>query len=288
MTRRGFTLVELLIGMILVGLVGGAIYQVLVNSQRVYTLQTERAGLNANNRAVVAVLPAELRELDASDAMASDIIAMSATAVTYKAMRSLFFVCQPPVDNDHTGTVELWRNRSYGLRPQIDAGRDSVFIFAEGALNTRMDNAWLHANVSSVSMGNTCPSGAPGITLQLDGVEPGHGLASVRPGSPVRTFEMVRVTTYTDALGDLWLGAQTYTKSGGWSTTQPLLGPLEAPGLQLVYRDSLGNTTATPADVSRIELTVNAQTARPVRGSAGLQPATDTLVTDITLRNNRW
>lgn len=288
MKRDGFTLVEILIGMILVALVAGAIYQVLVNSQRVYTLQTERANLNANNRAVVSILPAELRELNASDAISSDIIAMSATGVTYKAMRNLFILCQPPDISGSNGTLHLWRGVAYGLRPQIDDARDSIFIFAEGALNTRQDNYWVHANVRSVDVsGATCPGNTASIVVDVNGVAPSNGLNDVRAGSPVRSFEMVRIVAYADALGDQWLGAQTWTKSSGWSNTQPLLGPLAASGLQLTYFDAAGNTTATPADVSRIGVMVIGQTSTPVRGSGGFQPAVDTLVTDVALRNNR-
>jgi len=40
--RRGYTLVELIIALVLLGIVSGAIYQVLVNNQRVYQAQTRR------------------------------------------------------------------------------------------------------------------------------------------------------------------------------------------------------------------------------------------------------
>ncbi len=288
MKRNGFTLVEILIGMLLVALVAGAIYQVLVNSQRVYTLQTERANLNANNRAVVSILPSELRELNASDAISSDIVAMSATSVTYKAMRNLFVLCQPPDISGTNGTLHLWRNIAYGLRPQIDANRDSVFVFAEGTLSTRTDNYWVHTNVSSVDLtATTCPAGAASIVVNVNGVTPNHGLTDVRSGSPVRSFEMVRIVAYADAFGDQWLGAETYTKASGWSNTQPLLGPLAASGLQLTYFDAMGNSTATPGNVARIGVMVIGETSTPVRTAGGLQPAVDTLVTDIALRNNR-
>ena len=78
MNRRGFTLIELLIGLVLTSVVALSIYQVLVNNQRVHRVQTERIDLNATLRAAVSIIPAELREMNASDTADSDIAAMSA------------------------------------------------------------------------------------------------------------------------------------------------------------------------------------------------------------------
>src|SRR2546426_635946 len=65
LTRRGFTLIELMIALVLLGLVSTAVYKVLVNNQRVYLAQTQTIDLQQNIRAAAAILPAEFRELDA-------------------------------------------------------------------------------------------------------------------------------------------------------------------------------------------------------------------------------
>ena len=67
LTRRGFTLIELMIALVLLGLVSTAVYKVLVNNQRVYLAQTQTIDLQQNIRAAAAILPAEFRELDAAD-----------------------------------------------------------------------------------------------------------------------------------------------------------------------------------------------------------------------------
>src|SRR5437870_6978067 len=84
LARRGYTLIELLIALVLLGMVSGAIYKVLVNNQRLYLAQTQQIDLQQNMRAAAAILPAEFRELDAAD---GDIRAMSATSITIRAMR---------------------------------------------------------------------------------------------------------------------------------------------------------------------------------------------------------
>src|SRR2546425_10401738 len=68
----------------LLGIVSGAIYQVLVNNQRVYQAQTQQIDLQENLRAATTVLPAEFRELDAVD---GDIQSMTPTSIQIRAMR---------------------------------------------------------------------------------------------------------------------------------------------------------------------------------------------------------
>ncbi|HYR99440.1 MAG TPA: prepilin-type N-terminal cleavage/methylation domain-containing protein, partial [Gemmatimonadales bacterium] len=67
LTRRGFSLIELMIALVLLSLVSAAVYKVLVNNQRVYLAQTQTIDLQQNIRAAAAILPAEFRELDAAD-----------------------------------------------------------------------------------------------------------------------------------------------------------------------------------------------------------------------------
>ena len=283
MTRRGFTLIELLVGIVLVGIVGGAIYQVLLNSQRVYTMQTERAAMNQNNRAAIAILPSEFRELNPSDSLVSDIADMDVNSIEYKAMRNLFLVCSQPVDNGNNGTLVV-ESQGFGLRWWFDLGRDSVVIFAEGSPATRMDNHWVHANLAGQTNG-TCRGGGPGLLLTLTNVTPLNGLSDVSPGAPLRAFEMMRILTYQDVAGDEWLGAQINVKGSGWTTTQPMLGPLAPGGLTLTYADETGSTTSQEEDVARIGMTVIGQTTGPVRGASGMAPGVDTLVTSVAPRN---
>ena len=91
--RRGFTMVELLVALVLLGIVSAALYRVLVNNQRLYQAQTARIDLSQNIRAAGSILPAEFRQLDASE---NDIYAMSPTSISLRATRWLGFACSPP------------------------------------------------------------------------------------------------------------------------------------------------------------------------------------------------
>ena len=66
-TRGGFTLVELMISLVLLGIVGAVMASMLVNMQRGSRAQSQRVTLQSNLRAGMALLPAELRELSPPD-----------------------------------------------------------------------------------------------------------------------------------------------------------------------------------------------------------------------------
>jgi prepilin-type N-terminal cleavage/methylation domain-containing protein len=95
MTRRGLSLVELMVAIILVGIVAGSIYQLLLSTERGYRTQAERVRVNGNLRNAISLLPADIRELNAADLLGSDIISMDTSSVSYRAMRNLYFLCQP-------------------------------------------------------------------------------------------------------------------------------------------------------------------------------------------------
>jgi prepilin-type N-terminal cleavage/methylation domain-containing protein len=280
LTRRGFTLIELLIALVLVGIVSAAIYQLLVSNQRIYRQQTQRIELNDNMRTAISILPGELRELDASDQLGSDIIAMSDSAITYKVMRSLYLVCA-----NASGTDIYLDTARVGLRG-LDADYDSLLVFADSNTGRAGDDRWIHANVQSISTGNNCPGSRPSIRVRLS-----VNIATsdtVLAGSPVRGFEVVESRSYVDASSNLWLGQRRWSKSGGWGQIQPIVGPLQAGGLQFTYLDANGAVTTNQAAVTRIAITVRGRTAEPVQlSTGGIGYLVDSMVTHVALRNNR-
>ena len=278
--ERGFTLIELLVAMVLLGIVSASIYQLLVNNQRIYRQQIQRIELNDNMRSAIAILPGEFRELNASDVVGSDIIAMGDSAITYKVMRNLYFVCAQGVG----GQIEL-DTGLIGLRG-LDTDTDSLLIFADSASNKRTDDRWIHVNLSAVSTGNNCPGGTPSRRVTF---APSVVVSdSIMPGSPVRGFEIVETRSYGDASNNLWLGQRRWGKSGGWGTIQPIVGPLQSGGLRFQFFDRAGAITADRTQVARISIMVIGRTTQPVQLSVGsIGYVVDTMVTHVALRNNR-
>lgn len=278
--RRGFTLVELVVALVLFGLVGTSIYQLLVTNQRLYLQQSERVNTNQAARAAASILPFSIRELSATDPDGSDVLVATASGFRYRSLKNVYFACA----NGTAGTITLDGRNWFGIRA-VDVTTDSLLIFAEGDPSTRTDDRWLHANVTAAATGTLC-SGQPSVTLTLALVS--GSMTSVLRGAPVRSYQLEQVSAYQDANGAWWLGAQTISKiTGSASTIQPIVGPLAANGLTLAYYDTLGNTTTNRAQIARIGINVVSQSRSQVRTDTGtVGYLIQDLATDVSLRNN--
>ena len=305
-TGRGFTLVELLIAMVLLGVVTASLYRVLINNQRVYTAQTQRIDLQQNIRAAATILPADLREADATD---GDISAATATSITFRAMRWMGFLCNPPAPQGGLVqtpvlTMTLTSKRAYGIRGA--AIGDSILIRYEGDPSTTKDDSWVPGKITAMATVNcpglpTYPDNSPGNQLVVSAWMPTTATApalptpnlpgAMDPGAPLRGYETVTYQLYQPAGDTSWyVGLQN---SAG---TQPLIGPVLSNGLTLAYFDSTGANLAAPVSVAnltriaRVDITVRARTAQAVRlqsGSTLLGSIVDSVVTRVSLRNNR-
>ena len=307
LSRRGFTMVELLVSLVIMGIVATALYRVLVNNQRIYQTQTQRIDLSQNIRAAGTIMPGELREADANE---GDLIAISATSITFRAMRWMGYLCNPPITGP-SSLVEspvlvmtLSNRHQYGAR--APSANDSVLIRYEGDAGTRNDDSWVQGKITAMVAGN-CPGGAvspdngPGLILTVGAsmprfwtvlTPPAPNLAgAIDAGAPIRGFTAVTYSLYQPPGDTSWyIGYQR-----GASTMQPLIGPVLVNGLGMVYYDSTGAALdpavgANRALVERVDITVRGRTAQPVRRVSGgtlLGPIIDSIVVRTTLRNNR-
>jgi prepilin-type N-terminal cleavage/methylation domain-containing protein len=288
LTRRGFTFVEILVAMVLMGIISTAIYQLLNNNQRVYREQTVRIELNQNARTAAALFPAELRELNATDPNGSDVVAFTDSSITYNAMRTTYFLCLTP---NYAATTIVVRDQPYGVE-SLNITKHKFMIFAENNAQIRSDDAWLHVDASSATTGTSCPATAGGlttasITLVLTGVTTAQ-LNGVYIAAPLRAYQVNRMARYVDGTGAYYLGMQTQNESDlSWSTMQPVVGPLAVGGLALTYFDTLGVATTTAARIARIGVLLTGRSQDPVRLGTGLGYVTAETPAVVSLRNNR-
>lgn len=279
--RGGFTLVELLIVVVMLGLIGMITVRVLTDTQRLTLAQGERAMMQSTARTGVLVLPTELREINPS---LNDITAMDDTSITYRAMRTLAVACVPPT----TTSVRVKTSSIQGLKPFTVT--DSVLVFVEGLDKYYPDDDdWARARITGVSTATACPDGSPGTTLTL-AANMTHGTSTVTTNADlangvsaiVRGFEKTVLAAYRDAGGVTWLGMGPV---GG--AIQPIIGPLAADsGLRLTYRDAAGAVTASMTNVTNVDVRIVARTDRAIhRGQKTAAVEYDSLTTRIALRN---
>jgi len=278
LSRRGFTLVELLIALVLIGIVSGGVYRVLVANQRMYQAQTQRIDMLQNMRAGLTILPAELREISASE---GDIRTMTATSITFRGMRQVALLCTRPVLGTTSPVFAVRQDPLFGSRP-FDARRDSLLVYYEGNESVRTDDGWIIGRITAVTAG-ACADGNAAWLLATNmdfGGRP-NVTGAIQSGSPVRGFTPVTYQLYTSG-GRPHIGVQ---EAG--ATMQPLIGPLANNGLTLEYYDATGVTTAVPANVTTVSITLRAETERAFRQLDGtIRRAVDSVTTWVSLRNN--
>jgi prepilin-type N-terminal cleavage/methylation domain-containing protein len=281
--RRGFTLIELMIALVIAGVVMTAAYRILAGNQRFYRAQSQIVEVQQNIRTVAQVLPGDLRELASA---AGDIYAMSDTSIEIRAMRGFGVVCTTPVPA--TGLFIVRNSQLFTYR-SIDPSRSRLFVYSDGPLtSSASDDSWLEGSITTVTtVGALCADGTAGTSLVVNITGGNTQLSGVTIGAPVRIYERVRYNFYNDGTGTWWMGTQSYA-SGSWSSVSPVAGPLRASdGLKFDYYDNTGAVTATPASVAAILITVRGMSTQSINIPGRVQGRyQDSLQVRVTLRNN--
>jgi hypothetical protein len=281
LSRAGTTVTELLVALMLTGMVAAgalAIAGRVGEAYRVEAFEIERA---RTLRIAAAVLPAELRELDAVD---GDVIAMGQTAITIRAPRQLAAVCGTPrfAVPPTRVAVTLRDMPRYGLR-DLNQRTDSAWLFYEGDSATPDDDGWIEASIDTLAP-DTCPDGNRGwkIAGALRPTAGQHlGAGTIPSGAPVLVFETVTYRLYRSTSDRQW-----YVGLESAGDLQPLLGPVTGDGLAFAYLDSSGAAVTEPSRVALIDVRVRAPTTEPVRRpDRRLGSPLDSLVTVVALRN---
>lgn len=276
--RRGFTLIEVLLALIIMGVVTGAIYKLLNTNQRLSLAQAEQVSLQSNVRTGSLIVPNELRELNTTlvslDPARNDVTDADPDGIEYRAMRGLGFLCQTSTANELLIASATWN----GSRTPIP-GRDSLYLFVDGDPDESALDTWV-GQVGITGVGNSMCGAAAAIQLNVVGAPVG-----LPAGTPVRLYELMRLDLDQDDAGEWWLYAESVS---GDKTPRPVLGPLTDDGFRLRYFNSAGVETAVPNAITSIRVTVRGLTDDAVRagGTAALGHPIEGLTTQVLLRNS--
>ena len=285
LNRKGFTLVELMMALLLFSMAATAIVETFSLHQRTVGAQAERIALQQNLRAGLAVLPAELRALNAAE---GDIVKMSATSITIRALRQLAVLCQVPVLGGPSVTLTVRQTPFYGT--QFDNTRDGIYIFYDGDESLRSDDAWVSGRLTSAPVNTAkCSDGKAAYsfttTLTLGALPAVTG--AIASGAPVRGYRQITYGVFQHTDGRWYVGLKDSS-----AAMTPLIGPLAGSnGLTFTYYDGNNVVTTDSSKVARIGITIVGQTTTLVRQANMASPAykIDSVSTHTTLRNNpRW
>lgn len=283
--RRGYTLVEVMIAVVLTGLMAGLAYQAMTGSQRMTRSLGARVDAQGSARSAMLYLSTAFHELSASD---GDIITAGATAMKYRAMRWTGISCTGLTVAGGNLRLTMLKSQLWGQRTP-DAALDSILVYAENSAATRQDDVWLVGGLVDTAT-VACPNAAPGmrITFAISAASGGNAAAQAgfTVNSPIRGFQHEEVSLYSNA-GTNWFGHKTMDAGGTWTAVEALVGPLTATGLAFTYYDTLSVVTATLTDIASVGVIVRSQSTDAANTSTGIGNLRDSLITRIALRNNR-
>jgi prepilin-type N-terminal cleavage/methylation domain-containing protein len=299
--RRGLTLPELLVAILLLAIVGGAVTRVMIKQQQYYKDASKTAGARRELRLGASMLPAELRSISSSG---GDILTMSESEVVMRAYIGTSIVCAMNDDDEVSVPPRNLARHTLTSYVTLPIVGDTVFIFNENLEKGSQDDRWEQRVITSMDLSNSDCSGPPYTDPVLDlpsakGRRRYHLDADlpdeVTIGAVIRFTRPVRYKIYQETSGAWYLGLEEYT-SGSWSSPSPVAGPYRSfasgdanpSGLQFRYYDSLGTRVTNMAnqkDVARIDvfLRTNAgASAITERNGNALQ---DSVLMRVALRN---
>lgn len=270
--RRGFSLIELLVGLVVGLMVLTGVVQLMIVQGKGYRKQREVIDIRETAREAAALLSWDLRQSVTGGSAPS---VMGASTVTLRSPRGLGTVC---AKHATLARYALWKSGG-NISASVD---DSVLVYQLGRDN------WTALKITAVgtpaSMGVTAcawpGARAPDVVVEL-AVGSKTDTSYIKIGASLRSFRRVEYSEYQQG-GRWWLGR----KVGAAATYEQLTGPLIAPssGLAFTYYDTLGAVTANPAALGSIAFTLRTESYRNTYVGATYAYQRDSLTTKVSLR----
>jgi prepilin-type N-terminal cleavage/methylation domain-containing protein len=246
LTRRGFTLVELLIAAMISGVLAVLTGGLVAASASRLRDRSERMALEQSLRVSLGAAAAMLEPLGADSGAGPDLSQTAPGGFVARVFRAAGVLCAatPNMLQVRAG-VPWWRS----VRGLV-AGRDSLLIATVGGADR-----WIAAPLLGAPAFGACPDGSAAVLLPT--VISAVAAAQIGAGSPLQVFEPVELRIYASG-GASWIGLRQLQTG---EAIQPLAGPFTGAGLALGYTD----WSAVPASgsaVAQVTLLVRGLTAR--------------------------
>lgn len=290
-SRSGFTLTEMMVTLMILGIVGGAIFRVLVKQQQSYNDTRKQADMQREIRLTSSYLPGDLRSLSSAG---GDVIQMDEDKIAFLANIGSAIICDktstthfavPPLNAAHVTTTNWYA---------LPVPGDSVFLYDDSTSAGSEDDVWRRRGVQTVDQNSGYCPGLPYTDATQDagkmrfrfGVGGASGDAipsTTRLGAVVRFARPVRYRLYQEASRKWYIGFEQYI-GGGWSAIEPVGGPFRPyaatdageSGMQFRYFDSLGVRLTSLADAKRLS-----RVDVYLRTNAGIASVTERRPNDI-------
>jgi prepilin-type N-terminal cleavage/methylation domain-containing protein len=271
--RRGFSLIELIVGLVVGLMVLTGVVQLMVVQGKGYRKQREVIDIRETAREATALLTWDLRQ---SVVGGSGPSVMTAGTVALRSPRGLGTICARHATLPRYG---LWKTGG-NIAATVD---DSALVYQLGR------DKWTALKISAIgtpaAMGVTAcawPGARPPDVVVEFVVNTRTDTSFIKVGAPFRGFRRVQYTEFNQN-GRWWLGR----KVGAAATYDQLTGPLVAPvsgGLAFAYYDTLGAVTTNPTALGSVAFTLRTESYKNTYVGSTYAYQRDSLTTRVALR----
>lgn len=253
--RRGLTIVELCVALTLGGLALCTVTAIGVRQQRLHFALAQRLAGARQQRHAVAILPIDLRALDASE---GDIEPGEArdTSIQIRATVAGGVICAVTAGEVALVPAEARDGELYSALSSPRAG-DTLWALADADSSDR----WISARiVSSRAAAGRCAATGSTFVAPAEALAASQVLAlsrdvaalGMRAGSPVRVTRPARYSIYHASDGGWYLGFRDAAPGGGFDVIQPVSGPYPSrTSIRFRYWGEGGTTPPLPLDSTR-------------------------------------
>ena len=305
--RRGLSLVEIMVAMVLVGIVGGVIMRVIQRQQRFYQGVNQIVVQRSQLRQATSVLPLDLRALSS---VGNDILVASDSSIVFNITVGTGAVCElsgnaavaiPPEVLASGQNITSWYG--YGKPDPKNKPKSAytVYIYNDSSSLGNQDDVWSPFILADVTGDKTkCVAQyttigdvgkeRPVLTLKNptgvpnDPVTGGPLSQYIGIGAPVRIVKKARYKLFQASDAKWYLGYSDFNAStNDFDVLSPVSGPYDAysstagsTGVGFRYYDVDGNEIASGADstnrsrIARVDLIARARTSGIIK-AAGIQ-----------------
>jgi prepilin-type N-terminal cleavage/methylation domain-containing protein len=275
--HRGFTLIELMISVTLLGIIGTLLTAILTRQQRFHRTVVNMTDARARMRDIATILPTDIRSISSAG---KDILFVTDTSIQFRAFVGTSILCRfstgagvspaiielPPQELAATAPINSAVTRSSVISSWINppAPQDIAYVYDQGTKDGNIDDVWVPFRVSDTSSAadaTWCPP-STGFTTANDNAARRYKISldsapsqtRVIAGAVLRFAREVRYSIYKSTADDAWyVGYQrctphaTYNTLGSCGTREVLAGPVLAgaadtatSGFYFIFRNKSG------------------------------------------------
>jgi prepilin-type N-terminal cleavage/methylation domain-containing protein len=265
--RRGLTLIELIITLVLVAIIGAAAGRLLISQTRFYTRLSAKKDARQVTRNAMNIMQTELSMVEAGNG----VVAATNDSVTVRMPYAWGVFCS-------SATM---------LVLPVDSALFAMATFAGYAIkDTTATGAYTYTASGTTPTAGTatnCTGLASPITAPTNGSYLSVSGSSGTQGAPMFLWQTI---TYKFANSTLFSGQRGLYRRVGTGTPEEILGPFQSTaefGFYNLYADTAQTTVPTLTDIRGVELRLYAQSQ--TRASNRATPETVNVKTAIFFRN---